>query len=155
MASTINTSRNESFFDGGTLTVDGGTLTVDGGTLTIGEVTFAVDDSTLMSDGQHRLDSAIACMTRQRCHQHDSMMTSRLCGQHRLSSAIVSMTRLRHHQAKQHPQDEDPILHPACDRVEFNKDHCSSCVDQGRKSLPSSYFIILSIFTWRSDQMSH
>jgi hypothetical protein len=49
---------------------------------------------------------------------------------------------------------EDPNLHPARGRVGFNKDHCSSCVDQGRNSLPSSYFIILPIFTWRSDQMS-
>jgi hypothetical protein len=39
-------------------------------------------------------------------------------------------------------QSEDPILHATHDQVGFNKDHSPLHVDQGRKYLPSSYFII-------------
>jgi hypothetical protein len=42
-------------------------------------------------------------------------------------------------------QDKDLILHTAHDEVGFNKDHCSLCADQGKKSLLSSYFIIFSL----------
>jgi hypothetical protein len=41
--------------------------------------------------------------------------------------------------------NEDPILHVACGRAGFNKDHCLPCEDQGRKSLLSSYFSIFSL----------
>jgi hypothetical protein len=41
-------------------------------------------------------------------------------------------------------QGKDPILHIASDRVEFNKDYRLPRADQGRKSLPPSYFIIFS-----------
>jgi hypothetical protein len=68
-----------------------------------------------------------------------------LCGQHQLDSIIVSMTRLRHHQAKQHPQYEDLILHAGRGRVGFIRDPSLMCIDQGRKSLPSSYFIDFSL----------
>jgi hypothetical protein len=43
-------------------------------------------------------------------------------------------------------QEEDLILHAARGRVGFNKDHCPSCANQGRKSLLSSYCIIF-LFT--------
>jgi hypothetical protein len=82
-------------------------------------------------------------------------VTGQHCRQYRLSSIIASTTRLHHHQAKQHPRDEDLILHAAHGQVRFNKDHCPPCTDQGRKSLSSSYFIIFSIFICRSDQLSH
>jgi hypothetical protein len=39
-------------------------------------------------------------------------------------------------------QDEDLILHAAHDCVGFNKDRYPARADQGRKSLPSFYFII-------------
>jgi hypothetical protein len=68
-----------------------------------------------------------------------------LYGQHQLSSIIVSMMQFCQHQAKQHPQYEDSILHAMCGRVGFNKDPSLSCTDQGRKSLPSSYFIVFSL----------
>jgi hypothetical protein len=38
-------------------------------------------------------------------------------GQHRLSSVVAGTTWLHHHQAKQHPQDEDPILHAVLDSI--------------------------------------
>jgi hypothetical protein len=55
------------------------------------------------------------------------------------------MTQLYHHQAKQHPQYEHLILHAACGWVGFNKDASLLCIDQGRKSLPASYFIVFSL----------
>jgi hypothetical protein len=133
-----------------TQTVDGCTLMSVGGTLTIGDDTWMVNGNTLMvgsgtltGHDQHRLGITIASRTRQHRHQHDLVATS--CHDlHRLGSAITSTI----------DRVEDLILHPARGRVGFNKDHRLSCVDQGRKSLPSSYFIILPIFTWRSDQMS-
>jgi hypothetical protein len=42
-------------------------------------------------------------------------------------------------------QDEDPILHATHGRVGFNKDRSSPYTDQGKKSLPSAYFIIFSL----------
>jgi hypothetical protein len=38
-------------------------LTVNGGTLTVDDGTLAVGGGTLMSNSQHRLGNAIACMT--------------------------------------------------------------------------------------------
>jgi hypothetical protein len=92
MASTINTSHSESLFrsrrckisdiltvgdstlavGGGTVMVDcGDTLTAGIGLLAVGGSTLAVNNNTLivsggnlMSDGQHRLNGAIASMTR-------------------------------------------------------------------------------------------
>jgi hypothetical protein len=37
-------------------------------------------------------------------------------------------------------QGEDPFLHATRDRVEFNMDHRPPRADQGRKTLPFSYF---------------
>jgi hypothetical protein len=133
---------------GDTLAVGGGTLTAGGGTLTAGNGTLVVGGGTLMSNDQHRLGSVIAYLTQQRHHQYDSVATSCLHSQYRLSSIVVSTTQLCRHQVKQHPQDEDLIFHPMHGRVGLNKDHCLSCVYQGRKCLPSFFFIILSIFTW-------
>jgi hypothetical protein len=42
-------------------------------------------------------------------------------------------------------QDEDPILHAAYGQVAFNKDDGEPGVDQGRKYLLSSYFIMFSL----------
>jgi hypothetical protein len=135
--------------DNSTLTVNGGTqmanvsmLAVGGGTLTVDNNTLTVSDGTLISNGQHRLSGAIASSTRLCHHQHVSMAIS-LCGQHRLGNIIINMTQLCCHQAKQHPQYEDLARHYG--RVGFNKDPSLSCIDQGRKSLPSSYFIIFSL----------
>jgi hypothetical protein len=64
------------------------------------------------------------------------VVTSHLRSQHKLGSAIINMTQSRL------AQGEDPILHIAHDRVGFNKDHNPPRADQGRKSLPSSYFFI-------------
>jgi hypothetical protein len=67
--------------------------------------------------------------TRQRCRQHDSVTSS--SGQ-TIPSHLLA-------------QDDDLTWHIMCGRVRFTKDHCPTCVDQGRKYLPSSYFIIFSL----------
>jgi hypothetical protein len=54
MASTINTSHNESLWH----------RHLFNNTLTARDDTLAVSGNTLMSDDQHRLGSAITCMTR-------------------------------------------------------------------------------------------
>jgi hypothetical protein len=54
MASTINTSHNESLWH----------RRLFNNTLTARDDTLAVSGNTLMSDDQHRLGSAITCMTR-------------------------------------------------------------------------------------------
>jgi hypothetical protein len=65
----------------GTSVVGACTLMVDDGTLTSVDRTRTDDGSTLTSDGQHRLNSAIVCMTQHHCHHKDSMATSHH-GQH-------------------------------------------------------------------------
>jgi hypothetical protein len=47
-----------------TLTADVGMLAVSSGTLTVDESILTVSDGTLMSNGQHRLNSAITNVTR-------------------------------------------------------------------------------------------
>jgi hypothetical protein len=47
-----------------TLTIDSGTLMAGDDTLAVGGDTLMVGGSTLTCGGQHRLSSAIACMTR-------------------------------------------------------------------------------------------
>jgi hypothetical protein len=87
--------------DGGTLMVTDGTWTIDGGTLTIANNTQTIDDNTLTVGGGTQTSD----------------------DQHRLDSSVAGTTQSRHHQAKQHPQDEDWILHATRGRVGFNKDH--------------------------------
>jgi hypothetical protein len=100
MASTINTSHNESLFwtvddcnvmctgdiqmvDGDTRTADGctlmstdGNLMVSGDTRTVDSDTLTVGSGSLMGHGQHQLGSGIASRTQQHHHQHDSIVTS-------------------------------------------------------------------------------
>jgi hypothetical protein len=71
-----------------------------------------------------------------------------ILGTHGMSTWFCLQNRVWQHQAKQHPQDEDPILHPMHGRVGFNKNHCPPCVDRGTKSLPSSYFINIYVEIW-------
>jgi hypothetical protein len=128
---------------GSTMTVNDDTLAVGSGTLTVDDCTMTVDDDTSMIDdpfvvGSYTLTSVGGTQT---VNDNTLMVgggTQMSDDQHQRGSAVTSMTRFRRHQAKQHPH----ILHATRDRVGFNKDHCSSCADQGRKSLPP-YFTSL------------